>query len=278
MAKAAFDILIKYAVFKTTHDGTQSISQNVHLCSYQILCQSIDYLHSSSPSQVLLAALSSTCLALHSLPKRMRAGYIPRMETLGFEYLGESRLREIVHKFHKFAQKRPVRKTPRLVRESDGGITVSLPRPDVRPNETSFVCIFERKEAIPLGEHQETLCYRCRPGNYHTKDQDHFTPRNDTVFSAYGVVLIESIHLEAVRPQRHDICLFVQELTSEVSDNDALSVIVEDLLQSGNIYHTIRYPIPPRYARSYPVYARYLMEPSPSTPAADREAGAGHFR
>jgi hypothetical protein len=273
VAKAAFDVLIKYADFKKAHEGTQSISQNVRSCNHHILSESINCLRSGSPSQTLLAALPCTSLALISLPKRMRADHTLLTETLGFEYLGRPRLRELVSKFHKFAQKRPVRKTPRLVRTSDGGIAVSLPRPDVRPDETSFVRTSERRDNISVGEHhQETLCDRCRRDNSQTNYKCHFTRRNDAIFSAYGMVLVESLHLKGVTPHRHDICLFAQELCLEASDEIALSVIVEDLLQSGNIYHTIRHPLSPEFARSCP-YARDTLWnfPRPCRPPTDKQ-------
>jgi hypothetical protein len=68
----------------------------------------------------------------------------------------------------------------------------------------------------------------------------------------HGMVLVETLDLTTPGPAtKHDLCLMAFDINSEITDSCALSVVVDDLLQGGKIFHTIRHPLPLRYANEY---------------------------
>ena len=63
--------------------------------------------------------------------------------------------------------------------------------------------------------------------------------------SAYGMALVWGARYTAkgYRWLEHDFCLFTFDIPAEITDQFALSVVLDDLLQSAKLYTTIRHPV-----------------------------------
>ncbi|KAH8599534.1 hypothetical protein B0O99DRAFT_682233 [Bisporella sp. PMI_857] len=92
--------------------------------------------------------------------------------------------------------------------------------------------------------HEEILCERRLHGRKYYKKQHHLTASSHDVVPAYGLNLVVSLNLVGDNVEKNHVCLFAIGNLPELTDDVGLSVIVEDLLQSGYVYHTIRHPIP----------------------------------
>jgi hypothetical protein len=121
-----------------------------------------------------------------------------------------------------------------------------MPRRARKPRDLSFIRNWEATGLVADNETHDTgTCARCIVSTKHEQKTYHFTPSTSNVLSAYGVDLVVSLNMVEDGPDRHDICVFAHSNITEVSGDDALGVIVEDLLQSECGYHTIRHPIAP---------------------------------
>jgi len=119
------------------------------------------------------------------------------------------------------------------------------------PEDLSFIRNSEGTRLVSEKDlHEESRCARCILGSKYDEKPHHFTASGPNVFSAYGLDLVISLNLTADGSDRHDICLFAVTDVPEVAGDKELAVIVEDLLQSGHGYHTIRHPIPQWLGRS----------------------------
>lgn len=94
---------------------------------------------------------------------------------------------------------------------------------------------------------EENLCETCLQGRKYDEKQHHLTTSSHDFFSAYGPNLVLSPNLINNSVDRNDVCLSAVDNIPELIGDVGFAVIVEDLLQSGYVHHTIRHPIPSRF-------------------------------
>jgi hypothetical protein len=188
---------------------------------------------------------------LYALPEKKRSDYAPPIETLAFGNLRRSRLHEIIQKFHKIGQRKQKKKLNiplyvdlfdakrrRIWFEKRQHLNL-IPAPE----DLSFIRNSEGTRRVSEKDlHDESQCARCILGSKYDGKQYHITAFGPNIFSAYGLELAISLNLTGDGSDKHDICLFAVSDLPEVGDDRELAVVVEDLLQSGHGYHTIRPP------------------------------------
>jgi hypothetical protein len=256
VSEAAFEIIVTYANFKMEHPGKKLVPKAGRPCSKNILTETLKCLISGTPSQLFIAATACTCLCLYSLPEQKRDDYVPPTEALGFGYIRRPRLSWLLQRFHKFGERKEKKTSfviPREVyqlppKQRSNWLKKRHPKNRVpKPKDLSFIRFSERiGYASEMDIHQENLCGRCLHSRKYDEKQHHLTASSDDVFSAYGLNLVVSLNLMENSVDRSDICLFAIDNIPESMGDVGLAVIVEDLLQSGHVYHTIRHPISSR--------------------------------
>ncbi|RDL41629.1 uncharacterized protein BP5553_01608 [Venustampulla echinocandica] len=190
-----------------------------------------------------------------------RSDHAPPIETLAFGSLRRPRLPEFIQKFHKISKRKE--KTQFIIpsdvyelppKQRSDWIKKRYTQDRVpAPEDLSFIRNSEATGLVSEKDpHEESRCARCILGSKYDEKLHRFTASGATVFSAYGLVI--SLNLTAGSLDRHDICLFAVSDIPEVVDDKELTVIVEDLLQSGYGYHTIRHPIPQGLGRSFNIW------------------------
>ena len=58
------------------------------------------------------------------------------------------------------------------------------------------------------------------------------------------MVLVEALDMSSRPRYKHDLCLVAFDIVPEAVDDIALATVVQDILQSNHMYHTIRHPFP----------------------------------
>lgn len=250
VSRVGLGMLIKTAGYKKEAEILDLMHAKARPCGHQVWRITIECLRHGSPWQEFSAAVTCTLLTLFSLPDRKRLDHCPPTEALGFGYLKRSRLREIVSKLHKMGDvqlaPRHVNIPYKLPAESQAMIREDFARrKDIRPSpeDLTFIRTPRRKQVNTLHQqHSTELCARC----LHIKQdygQDHtFGRTNVSRISDYGMVLVGTLDMTSESWDTHDFCLFTFEPLSEIDGNFALGVVVEDLLQNGHIFFTIRHP------------------------------------
>jgi len=258
VSKEAFEIVFTYANFKIQHPGRQLVAKAARSCSKAVLIESLRCLLSGSPVQLFITATTCVCLSFYALPEKKRSDHAPPIETLAFGNLRRPRLPEFIHKFHKIANRKEKTKfrIPRDVfelspKQRSDWLKKRYPEDRVpAPEDLSFIRTSEGTKFVSEKDlHEESQCARCILGSKYDEKPHHFTASGPNVFSAYGLELVISLNLTADGSDKHDICLFAVADVPEVAGDKELAVIVEDLLQSGHGYHTIRHPIPQWFER-----------------------------
>lgn len=256
VSKAAFEIIFTSARFKIQHTGLRSVANAARSCSNTILIEALRCLRSGSPGQHFIAATSCVCLSLYALPERKRSDHAPPIETLAFGHIRRPRLPEFIQKFHKIGGRLGRRVKPKLRVPREMYYLVRALRCESRERRStasripalkdlSFIRNSEATRRVSAKDlHEENRCARCILGSKYDEEPHYLTVSDPSVFSAYGLELVISLNLTDAKLDRHEICLFAVADTPEVMDERGLAVIVEDLLQSGYVHHTIRHPLP----------------------------------
>src|SRR5205823_4712589 len=109
------------------------------------------------------------------------------------------------------------------------------PKLDSQPEYLSFKRLSERMVRSREEDiYDSEACGRCRRGGTDGLSMNGFDATNPAVLSAYGAILVESLEelpSDRVRDQRHDLCLFAIDMPPELEGENALPLLVEDLLQ-----------------------------------------------
>ncbi|KFZ16704.1 hypothetical protein V501_02094, partial [Pseudogymnoascus sp. VKM F-4519 (FW-2642)] len=251
VSKAALDVLITIADFKKPPSGLISIALRARPCSHTVWRDTIECLRLGSPWQHFCAAISCTQLSVSSLPVRMRADYTPDTEALSFtrtsrnprtHRTSQTPMRRIIERWHKYSRKQSTPKVQSVQRSSW--------EVNPEPHQLSFIRDLERTQVTSLRQdHNIQICERCRYVSSKSEEDHRFTPIVAPPIPEYGMVLVATLDLTTAPPTKHDICLIAFDIIPEIAGNSsALAVVVDDLLQGGWIFHTIRHPLPPRYA------------------------------
>ena len=100
--------------------------------------------------------------------------------------------------------------------------------------------------------HEVDTCVRCSRQEQSTAATPRVREAGYAEFSASGVALVDSLNLGHQAYATHDVCLFATNEYRGIDDQNTIARITEDILGSGNIYHTIRHPLPKYlYERRY---------------------------
>lgn len=256
VSEAAFEIVINCAAFQNKHPGKQVVKKIGRFCSREILTETLNCLLSGSPRQLFIAATACTSFSMYSLPEQKRVDYIPPIETLGFGRIRRPRLLCFIQKFSRVSRRRDgtayafsielsnafgeQRKKLLAKRQSQN--------PVPKQKDLTHIRISERIERTSERDfHEEGQCDRCLHSSKYEEKQHHLTTSNHDVFSAYGLNLVVSLNLTVDGVDRNDVCLFAMDDVPELIGDVELGVIVEDLLQSGYVHHTIRHPMPSKF-------------------------------
>ena len=254
VSETAFSILIEQANFKRRVRSIQSIPNRCRPCNDGVLRDAIKCFHSGSSSQICAAALSCSLLAIVPLPKRPIDNSLANI--LGLESIPRSRLRDMTVKVHGLANrdKKPKRNpnSPSLTFDQRHDLIEAQRLLYPKAEDLTFIRLSKRVyDVSKKSSHDDVSCNRCRVLNQAIVGAHHPPPvPKDGVMSAYGVVLAVSMKI------RHsdelsgiDICLYAEDLSPGMENRLALSVIIEDLLRGGQLYHTLRHPLPLRFER-----------------------------
>ncbi|KAE8358172.1 hypothetical protein BDV27DRAFT_138119 [Aspergillus caelatus] len=98
----------------------------------------------------------------------------------------------------------------------------------------------QRTHIIEEKCHTHDTCERCRhsPGtNLSPFGHGYLDTHNQPVLSAYGTVLVVSV-CDISISYKPEACVFALKSIGDLKDNIALSLMVEDLMQSKLVYHT----------------------------------------
>lgn len=250
VSKAALDALITAAGFKKPPPGLKSIALRARPCTHTVWRNTIECLRLGSPWQHFCAAVTCTQLSLSSLPVRKRVDYVPDTEALRFTRTSrtprtprtsQTPMRRIIERCHKYSRKQSSPKIPRVLRSSW--------EVNPEPHQLSFIRDFETTQVTSLQQdHNIQICERCRHFSNRFEEDHRFGPVDAPPIPEYGMVLVATLDLTTAPPIKHDVCLIAFDIIPEITDSSALAMVVDDLLQNSKIFHTIRHPLPPRYA------------------------------
>ncbi|KAF2095704.1 hypothetical protein NA57DRAFT_79416 [Rhizodiscina lignyota] len=258
VSKEALELLFKKAEFQKPPETLDSMHRKARPCSHQVWRATVECLRLGSPWQHFSAAVTCALLTLYSLPDRKRLDHSPPTEALGFGYLRRSQLRAFIDKIHKFGEAQRAPKSflipTRMNSLEKANLGIRFERfkrkRDIipKPEDLTFRRVSRRKQVTSLQqEHTVQLCERCRHVSQKYEQDYTFCRDDESRISGYGMVLLETLDLTSTPYNNHDICLFVFDAASEIDNNFALAVVVEDLLQSSHMFHTIRHPLPRRF-------------------------------
>ncbi|OBT50479.1 hypothetical protein VE04_09294 [Pseudogymnoascus sp. 24MN13] len=268
VSKAALGVLITVADFKKPPSGLASIALRARPCSHTVWRDTIECLRLGSPLQHFRAAISCTQLSISSLPVRMRADYTPDTEALSFtrtSRTSQTPMRKIIEKCHKYSRKQSTPKAQSVPRSSW--------EVNPEPHQLSFIRDLERTQVTSQRQdHNIQICERCRYVSNKSEEDHRFTPIVAPPIPEYGMVLVATLDLTTAPPTKHDICLIAFDIIPEIAgSSSALAVVVDDLLQGGLIFHTIRHPLPPRYANELSSCDTIWNLPLPYRPVTNKQ-------
>ncbi|KFY98802.1 hypothetical protein V500_01552, partial [Pseudogymnoascus sp. VKM F-4518 (FW-2643)] len=119
----------------------------------------------------------------------------------------------------------------------------------------TFIRDLEETQVTSLQqEHNIQICKRCHYVGSKFEEDHRFSVIDAPAIPEYGMVLVETLDLmdlTAGLATKHDLCLIAFDIIPEITDSSDLAAVVDDLLQGRNIFHTIRHPLPLRFANEY---------------------------
>jgi hypothetical protein len=255
VSKPALDALISAAVFKVPRPRLDPIVQRARPCTHAVLRDTIECLRLGSPWQHFCAAVSCTRVSLRSLPVRKRVDYAPDTEALSFTRTSQLRMRRIIEKCHKYSRKQSVPKVLKPPFGMSRAAVLSIQDINPEPEQLTFIRDLEETQVTSLQqEHNIQICKRCHYVGSKFEEDHRFSVIDAPAIPEYGMVLVETLDLmdlTAGMATKHDLCLIAFDIIPEITDSSDLAAVVDDLLQGRNIFHTIRHPLPLRFANEY---------------------------
>ncbi|KFY35801.1 hypothetical protein V494_05585 [Pseudogymnoascus sp. VKM F-4513 (FW-928)] len=263
VSKPALNALVAAADYTKPLLGIDSIEQRARPCTHTVWRDAIECLRLGSPRQHFYGAISCTRVSLCSLPVRKRLDNTPDTEALGFTRISQIWLRRIIDICHRYSRKQ--------TRRDPFGVPIQTLKP--KPRQLTFICNSERIQVTSSGQaHNIQICKRCEYVGKESREDHRFSPIDDEpAIPEYGMVLVETLDLTASPPTKHDLCLIAFDIIAEISNNSALSVVIEDLLQTGKIFQTIRHPLPPSYANELQIRDTIWNLPLPYRPVTIKQ-------
>ncbi|GKZ37575.1 hypothetical protein AbraIFM66950_009188 [Aspergillus brasiliensis] len=256
ISKPAFEILKTHARFATRRTALENLHQSERRCPRRVVEQCIQCLRLGSPWQVLLAAISGTLVTLYPLPTRHRGDFAPPVNNIGLSYTRSDLVRRVILKYLKRHLWKPRKPTAVSFFELELALRRGYTREqflemrqekppqhkDMSWKRRSYKLVQISREE----KHTHEICGRCRLSpttNVSPVAHGYLDTRTKPIVSGYGAVLILSM-ANPDKPdysrEKPDSCIFALKRIDNIDDDTALSVMVEDLMQSGFAYHTIK--------------------------------------
>ncbi|KAE8339452.1 hypothetical protein BDV24DRAFT_135985 [Aspergillus arachidicola] len=252
ISKAAFNSLRTHAKFSVRRRGIENLSKVERRCSKKVLQECVECLRAGSPWQVLLAAISCTLVTVYPLPARRRDDFTPPVDVLGLGYPRDDRVTPFIRKYLKRVLWKPRRKIVVSNKEMQAALRqgytadeVFAMRRDESPRHGNMSWKRNSKQLTHIIEeecHTHDTCERCRRSlgtNLSPFGHGYLDTRNQPVLSAYGTVLVVSV-CDISMSYKPEACVFALKSMGDLKDNMALSLMVEDLMQSKLVYHTTK--------------------------------------
>jgi hypothetical protein len=203
---------------------------------------------STSSWQVLLCAIASLLMSLYPVPQRKWADFTPSVDSLGSGHRSFSLVKPTIEKFLELGRGNPTKrrlaaiKNEAVLPRTLSGHT-SQPSSDQNIVDLSFRRVYERRVRTGEGVHDLKTCDRCRQGSQNDFYTRCLVMLKPAVVSTHGAILVESPDSQDSKTvTRHDLCLFLVEDAHLLERTEALPLVVEDVLQSDMLYHTITHP------------------------------------
>lgn len=249
VSKPALDVLITAAKYKKPPRRLYSIEQSARPCTHTVLRDTIACLRLSSPWQNFCAAISCTRSSLCPLPVRRRADHTPDTSAFSFTHTSQLGMQRAIEKCHKYSRNQPVPDVWRVASGMSSEEQRLVRDINPKPQQLTFIRDLKRTQVTSLRQdHSIQLCERCQLVSNGFEQDHRFSFIDAPPIPEYGMVLVGTLDLTAAPPTRHDLCLIAFDIIPEITNSSALAIVVDDLLQSGKIFHTIRHPLPTRYA------------------------------
>jgi hypothetical protein len=258
VSKKAFEIMVELANFKIKHPGILSISRTARPCPSEIFNEGIRCLSSGTPSQIFKAAISCASFSIHQVPERKRDDHTFATEALGFRHVDRPRLLETIQQLHNLCQKNRRKGSTFLLSFMLGEqltkarrrVLTARQKLITQPLDIGGLSFIRTSEAtlniLDNQAHDADSCSKCCHSHRLGVNMHYLPNLDEAPFSAYGMALVISLSEVKCEDNRHDICVFVLDSNPEIDTELALSTAVEDLLQSGSLYHTILHQPMPR--------------------------------
>ena len=196
------------------------------------------------------------------MPKRV--DYIPDTESLGFTRTSETQMRGIIERCHKY-NKEPI--PPKML-----GEIRSLLKVNPNPRQLSFIRDSERTQVTSLEQdHDIQKCERCLKVRNQSGEDHRFSPIDAPAIPTDGMVLVASLDLTNSSLLKHDICLIAFDIAPNIAGDSGLAAVVDELLKDRKIFHTIRHPLPPRYAEGLYSFDTIWNLPLPYRPVTKKQ-------
>ena len=252
ISKPAFRILISEAGFNIRHQPAEHLPKTVRPCKSTVLRECIECLRSGSPWQVLVSAIFCTLVSLYPLPEPKRTDFTPPVDLLGFGYIRFPRIKPFIWKFLEFSQEAAAMGYHQAPGVDRGELRKTF---DGRGKQSKLVGRtldppFQRVSEIRVRNceqvHHTNKCGRCCQNSQMELFIKNFATSRPHILSTYGSILVESLEEKdssCETDTRHDLCLFVVENSAKLEEEKALPLIIEDILQTNMLYHTIRHPV-----------------------------------
>lgn len=248
VSKPALDALTSVGRYAMSDMRSDRIVQRAGLCSHMVLRDTIECLRLGSPWQNFCDATSCKRVSLCYLPARTGDNYnTPAPKAVGFVRTSQLWMRQIIEQCHKYSQKQPL---PKNLRHPIGSVQ-ALKDIDPEPQQLTFIRDLEIMEVTSMKkEHDSQICGRCCYVSGRFKKDHRFSITNAPAMPKSRMVLVEALDLITESgTTRHDLCMMAFDIIPKVvADSSTLAAVVYGLLKANRIFHTIRHPLPPRYA------------------------------
>lgn len=253
ISESAFEILMSYANFKRRHYQAERLPNNLRSCPRDVFRECVNCLRSGSPWQVLVSALSCTLVSLYPVPEPKRPEFTPPVDHLHFGPLSHRRVKPFIRKYLYIGEAKLTRASRQAPRNSRGqshetsGSRTNQSKTNRSIIDLSFRRVSEKKVYNCDEAHDIDKCDRCRQSSENDLSQTSFCTIKPLVVSTYGSILVESQEFRVENNffqcpnTRHDLCLFVVEKSQHLEVEEALPLVIEDILQTNMLYHTIRH-------------------------------------
>lgn len=255
ISESAFDFLMSYANFKIRHRPAERLPNTLRSCPRDVFRECVQCLRSGSPWQVLVSAISCTLVSLYPVPERKRTDFTPPVDHLEFGSLSYRRIKPFVRKYLYIgeakltrANRQAPRNSPKQSHKTEGS-RLNQAKSNRSIIDLSFRRVSEKKVYNCDEAHDMDKCGRCRQRSGNDQFQTSFSTIKPLVLSTYGSILVESQEFwkgteYSRNPNtRHDLCLFIVEKSHYLEEEEALPLVIEDILQTNMLYHTIRHSL-----------------------------------